>query len=130
LKRRFGESAANFPRRYFLRRTEKKAALPQTKNVEVELRKWRQQLQDAYASIRMDQKQNDILVLGHGHMYGELIPSRLIKIFEIFKTKCGFNSNSVFVDLGCGLGKVVYMAYKSRIKESIGIVYLYVLKDI
>jgi hypothetical protein len=34
--------------------TEKKAALTQTKNVEVELRKWRQQLQDAYASIRMD----------------------------------------------------------------------------
>jgi hypothetical protein len=63
-------------------------------------------------------------------MYGELIPSRLIKIFEIFKTKCGFNSNNVFVDLGRGLGKVVYTAYKSRIKESIGIVYLYFLKEI
>ena len=54
-------------------------------------------------------------------MYGELIPSCLIKIFDSFKMKCNFTSDSVFVDLGCGHGKVVYMAYNSGIKESIGI---------
>ena len=124
LKRRFGESAANFPRRFFMKTVEEKATTSKRakkKNVEEELSVWRQSLQVAYAEIRRDQKENDKLVLGHAHMYGELIPSRLIKIFEIFKKNCDFNSNSVFVDFGCGLGKVVYMAYKSKIRESIGI---------
>ena len=123
LKRRFGESAAGFPRRYFLRIVVKKATLPQTKSVEEEDPcVWRQRLQDGNCAIRRDQNANDMLVLGHRHMYGELIPSCLIKIFEIFKTNCGFNSRSVFVDFGCGLGKVVYMAYRSGVQESIGIV--------
>ena len=84
-------------------------------------RVWKQRLQDAYLAIRLDQKANDELVLGHRHMYGELVPSSLIRIFDCFKKKCNFNSASVFVDLGCGHGKVVYMAYKSGIQESIGI---------
>ena len=126
LKRRFGESAAGFPRRYFLRIVVKKATLPQTKSVEEEDPcVWRQRLQDGYCAIRRDQNANDMLVLGHRHMYGELIPSCLIKIFDIFKTNCGFNSRSVFVDFGCGLGKVVYMAYRSEVQESIGIVSIY-----
>lgn len=112
LKRRFGESAANFPRRYFLRNhekkptTNKKALHIKQKEVEEELCVWRQRLQDGYADIRRDQNAHDKLVLGHGHMYGELIPSRLIQIFEIFRKNCNFNSSSVFVDFGCGLGKV------------------------
>ena len=126
LKRRFGENVGNFPQWYFLqlannKSTKRQKALREKKCAEEELCVWRKRLQDAYAAIRKDQWANDILVLGHGHMYGELIPSRLIKIFEIFKRNCDFNCNSVFVDLGCGLGKVVYMAYKSGIKISIGI---------
>ena len=109
LRRRFGESAVNFPRRYFLR-TE---ALPtKQKEVEEELCVWRQRLQDGYADIRRDQNAHDKLVLGHGHMYGELIPSRLVQIFEIFRSNCNFNSSSVFVDFGCGLGKVVFIVNK------------------
>lgn len=82
---------------------------------------WKKGLQDAYLAIRTDQKANDELVLGHRHMYGELAPSCLIRIFDCFKRKCNLNSDSVFVDLGCGHGKVVYMAYRSGIQESIGI---------
>ena len=117
LKRRFGESAANFPRRYFQNNTEQKPttskiALPiKQKEVEEELCVWKQRLQDGYSDIRRDQNAHDKLVLGHGHMYGELIPSRLIQIFEIFKQKCNFNSSSVFVDFGCGLGKVCLSIY-------------------
>ena len=84
-------------------------------------RVWKQRLQDAYLAIRMDQKTDDELVLGYRHMYGELVPSSLIRIFHCFKKECSFNSASVFADLGCGHGKVVYMAYKSGIQESIGI---------
>jgi len=82
---------------------------------------WKQGLRDAYSDIRSDQKANDELVLGHRSMYGELVPSCLIRIFDCFKRKCNLNSDSVFVDLGCGHGKVVYMAYRSGIQESIGI---------
>ena len=82
---------------------------------------WRQRLIDAYSEIRNEQKRADELVLGHKHMYGELVRSRLIQIFEVFRGDGDFNSDSVFVDLGCGLGKVVYMASKCGIRESIGI---------
>jgi hypothetical protein len=127
LQRRFGKSASKFPRRYFLRIIEKKATFLQGQRVEEEEDPcvWKRRILDGYSAIQSDQNTNDKLVLGHGHMYGELIPSRLIQIFEIFKRNCSFNSNSVFVDLGCGLGKVVYMAYKSGVQESIGIVHLY-----
>jgi predicted RNA methylase len=54
-------------------------------------------------------------------MYGELRRAPLIRIFEIFKRDCNFTTNSVFVDLGCGLGKSVYLASKCGIRESIGI---------
>ena len=93
----------------------------QAKEKNEEFGKWKRLLQDAYAEIRADQRMYDILVLGHAHMYAELIPSRLVRMFEIFKRDCNFNSNSVFVDLGCGVGKVVYMAFKSGVRESIGI---------
>jgi hypothetical protein len=108
LRRRFGESAVNFPRRYFLRIQK----IPIQKEVEEDICVWRQRLQDGYADIRRDQNAYDKLVLGHGHMYGELIPSRLIQIFEIFRNDCHFNSSSVFVDFGCGLGKVAFLLNK------------------
>jgi hypothetical protein len=62
---------------------------------------------EAYSAIRKSQKIADELVLGHQHMYAELTQASLLQLLQILKRDCDLNSESVFVDLGCGLGKVV-----------------------
>ena len=59
----------------------------------------------AYSAVRKTQKIADQLVLGHEHMYAELTQASQIQLLQIFKSDCNLNSDSVFVDLGCGLGK-------------------------
>jgi SAM-dependent methyltransferase len=54
-------------------------------------------------------------------MYAELSRASLIQVFEILKWNCDLSSDSVFVDLGCGLGKVVYLASLCGVRKSIGI---------
>jgi SAM-dependent methyltransferase len=54
-------------------------------------------------------------------MYAELTQASLIQLFQILKSDCDLNSDSVFVDLGCGLGKVVYLASQCRVLKSIGV---------
>lgn len=76
---------------------------------------------DAYSAIRKTQKIADQLVLGHQHMYAELRQASLIQLFHILKSYCGLNSDSAFVDLGCGLGKVVYLASICGVQKSIGV---------
>ena len=75
----------------------------------------------AYLEIRKTQKVAEKLVLGHQHMYAELTQASLIQLLQIFKRDCDLNSDSVFVDLGCGLGKVVYLASVCGVQKSIGI---------
>lgn len=60
-------------------------------------------------------------MLGHQHMYAELTRASLVQVFEILKLNCDLDSNSVFADLGCGLGKVVFLASLCGVKESIGV---------
>ena len=76
---------------------------------------------DAYSAVRKAQKIADQLVLGHQHMYAELTQASLLQLFQILKSDCDLNSKSVFVDLGCGLGKVVYLASQCRVLKSIGV---------
>lgn len=76
---------------------------------------------DAYSAVRKTQKIADKLVLGHQHMYAELTQASLIQLFQILKSDCNLNSESVFVDVGCGLGKVVYLASVCGVRKSIGI---------
>lgn len=82
---------------------------------------WKQCLVEAYSAIRRAQKIADKLVLGHEHMYAELTRASLAQVFEILKLNCGLDSNSVFADLGCGLGKVVFLASLCGVKKSIGV---------
>ena len=75
----------------------------------------------AYSAVRKTQKIADQLVLGHEHMYAELTQASQIQLLQIFKSDCNLNSDSVFVDLGCGLGKMVYLASVCGVQKSIGI---------
>jgi predicted RNA methylase len=75
----------------------------------------------SYSAIRRTQNIADKLVLGHQHMYAELTRASLVKIFEILKWNCDLDCNSVFADLGCGLGKVVFLASLYGVKKSIGV---------
>jgi SAM-dependent methyltransferase len=86
-----------------------------------DLHLWRRRLVDAYSAVRRTQKIADKLVLGHQHMYAELTQASLTQLFQILKSHYELNSNSVFVDLGCGLGKVVYLASQCRVLKSIGV---------
>ena len=76
---------------------------------------------EGYSAIKRAQKIADKLVLGHQHMYAELRRASLVQVFEILKWNCGFDSDSVFADLGCGLGKVVFLASLYGVKKSIGV---------
>jgi predicted RNA methylase len=76
---------------------------------------------EAYSTIRRAQRIADKLVLGHQHMYTELRRASLVQVFEILKWNCGFDYDSVFADLGCGLGKVVFLASLCGVKKSIGV---------
>ena len=76
---------------------------------------------EAYSAIRKTQKIADKLVLGHQHMYAELTQASLVQLLQILKWNCDLNSDSVFVDLGCGHGKVVYLASVCGVRKSIGI---------
>ena len=82
---------------------------------------WKQPLVKAYSAIKRAQKIADKLVIGHQHMYAELTRASLIQIFEILKRNCDLDSNSIFADLGCGLGKVVFLASLYGVKKSIGV---------
>ena len=91
------------------------------KTPEEETEDWRRRLEKAYSAIRRTQTTAERLVLGHQHMYGELRRAPQIRLLQIFKRDCGLNSESVFVDLGCGLGKMVYLASVCGVQKSIGI---------
>jgi tRNA G46 methylase TrmB len=82
---------------------------------------WRRRLVDAYfrSAILKTQKIANQLVLGHQDMYTESRQASLIQIF--LKSYCGLNSDSAFVDLGCGLGNVVYLASIYGVQKSIGV---------
>jgi predicted RNA methylase len=82
---------------------------------------WKRRLAEKYSAIRKTQTIAEKLVLGYQHMYAELTQASQIQLLQIFKWDCNLNSNSVFVDLGCGLGKVVYLASVCGIRRSIGI---------
>jgi hypothetical protein len=82
---------------------------------------WRRRLVEAYSAIRKSQKTAEKLVLGHQHMYAELTQASLVQLLQILRWDCDLNSDSVFVDLGCGLGKVVYLASVCGVRKSLGI---------
>ena len=140
LKKRFGNVLPNFPRWYFMKPASRKSQQPKllqpqeegkseepdpeptnTKTAYDEHQIWKLRLVEAYSVIRRGQKIADKLVLGHQHMYAELTRASLVQVFEILKLKCDLDSNSVFADLGCGLGKVVFLASMCGVKQSIGV---------
>jgi hypothetical protein len=62
---------------------------------------------------------------GYGHdgpVYGEITTGSMQKIVDFLKKECGFNSESLFVDVGAGLGKPnFHVAVDPGVRLSVGI---------